>query len=109
VTYIGKRIKVGFAINGANPALNILTSSVTRVGFLKTGKLQVGMMLFQPNIYCTDVLFCKKMQPNLITYLRASVTIDFFKCTRKNKAPKAPRLEMSGRRLVGLSPIMAEC
>jgi hypothetical protein len=40
VTYIGKRIKVGFAINGANPALNIRTPQVTRLGFLKIGKLQ---------------------------------------------------------------------
>jgi 4,5-DOPA dioxygenase extradiol len=41
MTYIGKRIKVGFAIDGANPALNIHTSQVTGLGFLKTGKLQV--------------------------------------------------------------------
>jgi hypothetical protein len=40
VTYIRKRIKVGFAINGANPALNIRTPQVTRLGFLKIGKLQ---------------------------------------------------------------------
>jgi len=41
MTYIGKRIKVGFAIDGANPALNIHTSQVTGLGFLKTGKLQL--------------------------------------------------------------------
>jgi hypothetical protein len=50
--YKGKRIKVGFAINEANPASNTHPAYVAGLGFLKTGKLQ-----FQNNLYRNAVMY----------------------------------------------------
>ena len=41
MTYIGKRIKVGFATNYANPALNLYPIYTAGLVFLKIGKLQI--------------------------------------------------------------------
>jgi hypothetical protein len=41
VTYKGKRIKLGFAINIANPALNLYPALAMQSGFSKIGKLQL--------------------------------------------------------------------
>jgi hypothetical protein len=40
VTYKGKLIKLGFAINIANPALNLYPALAMQSDFSKTGKLQ---------------------------------------------------------------------
>lgn len=37
----GKRIKLGFAINDANPALNTHSALIAGLGHLKIGKLQL--------------------------------------------------------------------
>jgi len=60
----GSKPQVGFGFSSFLPVISRGFYLLIRI----ESRYKVGLMLFQPNVYCTNVLGCEKMRPNLRYY-----------------------------------------